>query len=538
MDELKLILADNDNSVEVIVNKNNLAGKCKYFDNLLNKYYYPCENKIIIVPNSLISKNIIENLFEIDLTIDYELTYILELVKCYDFFGFDFDLKKINMPKVNSDEFEILLDIVDINGYNDDNIKLVIENLPQDYDLSIFPLELLQKMYEITSFHMIIISCNNIIYFFDGNSGDIIKTWQDPIQNKKRQKLLENYGEIIEYKTDIPNWKLFSVGGYKIFIKKILLINENKIVYMIESNMHDSPFFISRTNLFNFESEKTTSICDDNSDISYSKIHNNLIYVNPSFIGSYSQFEKIKMCTFNGEIIKELPISKSPLPKFRHPPEGRNQTKYYKKIIYSPNGKYICCTDYENQGYINVEIIDNETGYIMRKFECSNDEAICFSPNDDFITFTHCNKCFTWDIKSNEKLDEVIIMKHNIISIHYINNEKIMIITKKHSLEYILNPQHYVEIRNIRNKESVTIANFGNVIKFFYCPTRNYLVVLKDSGINIINPETGKTKKKFVCDTINKYLFDILNKNMNNYCLATISNNNRMVSKKIKKLIN
>ncbi|QTF49827.1 hypothetical protein qu_936 [Acanthamoeba polyphaga mimivirus] len=117
MDELKLILADNNNSVEVIVNKNNLIGKCKYFDNLLNKYYYPCENKIIIVPNSLISKNIIENLFEIDSTIDYELSYILELVKCYDFFGFDFDLKKINMPKVNSDEFEILLDIVDINGY-------------------------------------------------------------------------------------------------------------------------------------------------------------------------------------------------------------------------------------------------------------------------------------------------------------------------------------------------------------------------------------------------------------------------------------
>ncbi|AAV51139.1 unknown [Acanthamoeba polyphaga mimivirus] len=307
---------------------------------------------------------------------------------------------------------------------------------------------------------------------------------------------------------------------------------------MIKSNIQDPPFSISRTNLFDFESEKTTNICNGNSDISYSKIHDNLIYVNPSFTESYSRFEKIKMCTFSGEIIKELPISKSPLPKFRHLPSGRYQRKYYKKIIYSPNGKYICCTDYENQGYINIEIIDNKTGYLMRKFECSDDESICFSPNDDLITFTHCNKCFTWDIKSNEKLDEITIMKHNIISIHYISNEKFIIITKKHSLKYIFNSQHYVAIRNICNKESVTIANFGNVIKFFYCPTRNYLVVLKESGINIINPETGKTKKKFVCDTINQYLFDILNKDTNNYCLATISNNNRIISKRIKKLIN
>ncbi|AKI80613.1 hypothetical protein QJ850_gp086 [Acanthamoeba polyphaga mimivirus] len=537
MDELKLILVDNNNSVEVIVNKDNLIKKCKYFDNLLNKYYSSCENKIIIVPNSLVSKNIIENLFEIDSTINYEISYILELVKCYDFFGLEFDLKKFNIPKINHNEFEILLDIVDINGYNDDNIKLIVENLPQDYDLSIFPLELLQKMYEIASHHMIIISCNNVIYFFDGNNGDIIKTWEDPTQNKKRQKLLENYGRIVGYKNDIYNWNSFSIEDYKIFVEKILPINENKIVYMIKSNIQDPPFSISQTILFNIESEKTTSICNDNSDISYSRIHNNLAYVNPSLVEYYLRFEKIKMCTLTGDIIKELPISK-PLPmKIRCPPEGKNQKKYYKKIIYSPNGKYICCTDYENRGYINIEIIDNETGYLIRKFECSDDESICFSPDDNLITFVFFHKCFTWNIKSNEKIDEITIMKHNIMSVYYTGNENFIVVTKEHSLKNIFSRQIYIMVRNICNKKSTIIANFNGVRKFFYCPVRNYLIILKDSGINIINPETGKSKKKIVCSTINQYLIDILNRYMSGYCLATISNNNYVTSKRIKKYL-
>jgi WD40 repeat protein len=85
--------------------------------------------------------------------------HLLETIKCYDFFGLEFDESLLENIQVLEEDFELFLDVIDIIGYNEITIKLINKNLPKDYDLTKFPKELLNEMYNETISYNIIGTC-------------------------------------------------------------------------------------------------------------------------------------------------------------------------------------------------------------------------------------------------------------------------------------------------------------------------------------------------------------------------------------------
>ncbi|BCS82662.1 hypothetical protein QLL95_gp0173 [Cotonvirus japonicus] len=566
MEELTLTLLDNNSRIEILVNKNDLIGKCEYFNNLLNKYYSPCQNKIIIVPNALVSKNIIENLLKPSKNPDLNLNlpYLLELIKCYDFFGLEFDLKNFKLSKIADNEFDVLLDIIDIVGYNDYSIKLLIKNLPNDYDLSKLPHDLLKRMYEIASSYMIVISHKNIIYFFDGNNGQLIKTYEDPLLNENKQIFREKYGQYYDHITSVGHrWD--NINEYETNIEKILPVSKNKILYTIRSPYTPTSGLInSPTNLFNVKSEKTTKISEGYNSMSYSLPHNNMACTRPILMGNISRtskYEAIEIYSLTGELEIKLPKhntqehpiydtqyyvpKRGPKPlQPRIPPEGKRSglpnEKFYGEILYSPNGKYIARTNCIQRGYYSVIIIEYETGYIMCEYFCKHKNLLmCFSLDSEIIAISYNregkNYIDLFNIKKHERLDKINILDKPIHEIYFVSNDKFVITVCK----FLFSSYEYTNtliLCDIKNKTQTTISKFGKIQDTFYCPIKNHLVVLEKNGIVIINPESGKIKKSNVCDTINQYIIKNFydgTKITYDYCVAITPNYYR-VSKKIK----
>ena len=51
--------------------------------------------------------------------------------------------------RVPTEGFELLLEVIDLMGCNKEMIKLIIKNIPENYDLKNFSRELLEEMLKI-----------------------------------------------------------------------------------------------------------------------------------------------------------------------------------------------------------------------------------------------------------------------------------------------------------------------------------------------------------------------------------------------------
>jgi len=109
-----------------------------------------------------------------------ENVHLLELIKCRCFFGLDIDQSLLDNIKVNKEDFDLLLDVIDLIGYNENNIKIITDNLPKEYDLSELPTELLNKILTLAE------SPNIAAAYDDGSikiwnilTGDLINTIND-----------------------------------------------------------------------------------------------------------------------------------------------------------------------------------------------------------------------------------------------------------------------------------------------------------------------------------------------------------------------
>ena len=59
------------------------------------------------------------------------------MIKCRDFFCLPFESSSIFSLNVPVEGYQLLLDVIDIIGYNNETIQLLIKNMPKDYDLKL-----------------------------------------------------------------------------------------------------------------------------------------------------------------------------------------------------------------------------------------------------------------------------------------------------------------------------------------------------------------------------------------------------------------
>ncbi|AVL94230.1 putative BTB_POZ domain-containing protein [Megavirus vitis] len=174
--DLTIILKDDyHNHIPVSVNRESLSKLSDYFNNLLTKYAEKNGNMIIIyVPHAVISAEIISIYdfdFEYDgfIIFDKNWKYWLELAKCYDYFGIEFDNDIINELRIliiPPEGFDLLIELMETLNYQY-LIPTLIRNLPNNFDLT----NLSNKLST-----MILQHCKNC-YFISANNSKKIKIW-------------------------------------------------------------------------------------------------------------------------------------------------------------------------------------------------------------------------------------------------------------------------------------------------------------------------------------------------------------------------
>ncbi|AKI80633.1 putative BTB/POZ domain-containing protein [Acanthamoeba polyphaga mimivirus] len=176
--DLELTINDGVNKLVTNVHKIILYSSCVYFEKLLTfGENYP--NSIeILVPNTFVVYDIIMSFYgqKINSGNYPEWKIYLESYRCRDFLGLELDISDIKHLIVPEEGFELLLDIIELIGYNNETIRLLIKNLPEKYDLNKFPKELLSKILKLSQNPCCITRKNNCFYVYDIVTSNLIKS--------------------------------------------------------------------------------------------------------------------------------------------------------------------------------------------------------------------------------------------------------------------------------------------------------------------------------------------------------------------------
>jgi WD40 repeat protein len=171
--DVSLTLIDKSHSVTFDAHKAILSASCLYFEKLFTVLKEKDLNSITIeVPNAHVAYDMImlfygqkSNLGMLSVT-----KHLLESLRCYYFFGLDFDQSFL-------DDIDVFMDIVDMIGYDERIIRLINKNLPETYDLSKFPKELLDEMLSMAEIHHIIFgNSDGYVEIHDVKTNKLVKT--------------------------------------------------------------------------------------------------------------------------------------------------------------------------------------------------------------------------------------------------------------------------------------------------------------------------------------------------------------------------
>lgn len=223
--DIIFIISDKTNTITMRAHKIILLSQCIYFeklfinfamydlDNILVSVNYGTENvrKIKInVHNAYICYDIFQSFYNRVTNVgEYPYWYhLLESFRCRDFFGLKIDQSLLLNLNVPEEGFEILMDVIDLLGYTDENIKIINKVLPKKYNLSKFPRELINNMIENAIRSIIIV----------GIGRDDIRAW-----NIQKNKLTRTYyctsKDQIVYLCASPNGKYIITGYFNGTIK-------------------------------------------------------------------------------------------------------------------------------------------------------------------------------------------------------------------------------------------------------------------------------------------------------------------------------
>lgn len=181
--DLDLTLVQEHESIpgELIlsVHKNILAKNSPYFEKLFINFKESNQKKITIhVPNIRVMYDIIMGFYDqkfnsnnLDLW-----QYQLELVKCYDYLNICCNLSLLNNIKVPPEGFDLLLDAIELIGYDARSMQIINNNFPENYDISRLPNDLIDEMIRVNASYQIAMVDQCDIKILNPLTGDLIKT--------------------------------------------------------------------------------------------------------------------------------------------------------------------------------------------------------------------------------------------------------------------------------------------------------------------------------------------------------------------------
>ncbi|AKI79828.1 putative BTB/POZ domain-containing protein [Acanthamoeba polyphaga mimivirus] len=169
LSDCQLVLDDGKEKISLNIHKCILYVASPYFRGMFGNFSEQKSNSITItVHNSLVSSNIIKSFYGIKSPKQNDWKYKLDKHICKNFFGLKSRLiNNVKVPKTNFDEF---LDTIELIGYNKKTLKMIINNIPKNYDIDKLPLDLLQNMVGIYHEHDILFVKNATINILSLNT--------------------------------------------------------------------------------------------------------------------------------------------------------------------------------------------------------------------------------------------------------------------------------------------------------------------------------------------------------------------------------
>lgn len=149
VNEVTLVLTDDINKVVAKFDKIVLIQNSAYFHSLLTNFRESTATQIVvIVPNAYITYDILMKFCHRNTNRGGlpQWRHALESIKCYDFFCLPYDDSIIFTHPIPPEGFDLLLEVVNIIGYDNRIIKLINQVLPEDYDVTGFPRDVINKM--------------------------------------------------------------------------------------------------------------------------------------------------------------------------------------------------------------------------------------------------------------------------------------------------------------------------------------------------------------------------------------------------------
>lgn len=447
--DLTLVLKDDTNEINVTTNRNALCKLCTYFEKLLTKFAEKDSNKIIVnVPNCYVSYDIItstkSNLGQ--------WKYVLELIKCYDFFGLDFDQSILFNLEIPPEGFEELLHVIELMDFNDDIVKFIAKNIPADYDLSELSIDLLNEIVRAeTTYKIISASSDKSIKIWNGESGDLIHTIDDNIKiqsitcnnkfiivgDRHHINIRDVQTGIIINSLDYPNYFLAN--------KNICITPDNKLILCTCKNdieILDKNFSI--VNRFSRHTETILSVCISNDgtilvsgsidktikiwDVKTGSLIRTLkghkqtiqcVCISPdnNQIASGSRDNYVKIWDFHtGRTIYTL---YEPGPEYTLHGSGPKKFGWVNTVCYSSDNNKIA------SGSDCVKIWDAKTGSLINILDQHTKSvwSLCFScDNSKIISGSLDHTIKIWDVYTGDLIRTLEGHTNEILGVYYLRN--------------------------------------------------------------------------------------------------------------------
>lgn len=392
--DLAITLTNGADKYIINVNKCILYVSSSYFEKMFSDFRESTQSNIEIkVDNIEAAKIVIESIYGISIPRNINWLLQIDIYKYFDYFCIPHQLPDIT---INENHFDIFLDKIDCLGYSDDIVQCIINNLPLNYDISQFPIELLKSMYNLCQ-------TNNIFF----HTGEIFF-----IQNLKNNNLTQ----------------IHSLKSDNYFVE-FEYIPDTGQIFIMENDKN---------------CEKVSLMYIINENVESKQIRNiNLNYFIPLGIKYLSNHEILLHC--DQKLIKYNLQTK--MENIFIDNDDISQYCFDTDLIHTVVGKWNCIQVYDNR----TKKLINQLEHYQTIHLCISSQIHCviiqtskkikiWNYSNNEINTIHCKKYIRCDVKFSPDNKHILIGNYNSVFIYdtvTYQFKKEIILTKEHNFTKI-----------------------------------------------------------------------------------------------------